>query len=252
MAQVFRAHDEQTGKTVAIKQLLVELSDDKTTLERFEREATSLRALNHPNIVHFYELFQEEHHRYLVIEFVRGGTLSQLMHREGRSLSAQIGLSIMLGVIDALEHAHRHGIIHRDVKPGNVLLTPDYTPRLADFGVALLLRENRMTETGLVVGTIPYMSPEVCAGDDASPASDLWSAGVMFFEMLTGYLPFNGPNPAAIINAIMTAPLPDLRSARPDIAGGLLAVIMRLLTRELPARYTDAGVVAAALRALRL
>lgn len=252
MAQVFRAHDEQTGKTVAIKQLLVELSDDRNTLERFQREAASLRALNHPNIVHFYDLFQEEGHRFMVIEYVRGGSLSNLMHREGRSLSAKVALAIMTGVIDGLDHAHRHGIIHRDVKPGNVLLTPEYVPRLADFGVARLLRENRMTETGLVVGTIPYMSPEVCSGDDASPASDLWSAGVMFFEMLTGYLPFNGPNPAAIIHAIMTAPLPDLRAARPDIAPGLLAVITRLLTRELAARYTDAAVVARALRALRL
>jgi tRNA A-37 threonylcarbamoyl transferase component Bud32 len=251
MAQVFRAKDEQTGETVAVKQLLTELTTDKIILERFQREGLSLRDLSHPNIVRFIDFFHEAEHQYIVMEYVRGGTLSELLHREGRGLPVTVAVSIMTGLFDALAHAHRHNVVHRDIKPGNVLLTTDYTPRLADFGVARIVTEHRMTETGLVLGTVPYMSPEACSGEAVSAASDLWSAGVVFFELVTGFLPFNGPNPASIINGIMTAPLPDIATARTDVPLGVAAIIARLLSREINARYPDAATVAAALRSLR-
>lgn len=252
MAQVYRANDEITGEAVAVKQLLGELTHDNTLLERFEREGSSLRELSHPNIVHFIDLFHEGGHPYLVMEYVRGGTLSQLMHREGRSLPLATTLKIMSGLFEALAHAHDHQIIHRDIKPGNILLTADYVTRLADFGVARLITENRMTDTGLVLGTVPYMSPEACSGEPVSAATDLWSAGVVFFEVLTGYLPYSGPNPASTVNAIMNAPLPSLSAIRPDLPMAVVAIIGRLLTRELSARYNSAEAVSAALGALRV
>lgn len=252
MAQVFRARDEHTGEIVAVKQLLSDLTMDRTVLERFQREGLSLRDLTHPNIVHFIDFFQEGEHQYIVMEYVRGGTLSQLLHREGRGLPIATAVSIMSGLFDALAHAHKHNVIHRDIKPGNVLLTTDYTPRLADFGVARIVNESRVTETGLVLGTVPYMSPEACSGEIVGAASDLWSAGVVFFELITGFLPFNGPNPASIINGIMGAPLPDISATRSDVPAGLIAIVVRLLSREISARYGDAATVSRALRSLRI
>lgn len=252
MAQVFRAHDEHTGDTVAVKQLLTDLNMDRVIVERFQREGISLRDLHHPNIVRFIDFFQDGDHQYIVMEYVRGGTLSQLLHREGRGVPLTTAVSIMIGLFEALAHAHRHHVIHRDIKPGNVLLTTEYVPRLADFGVARILNESRVTETGLVLGTVPYMSPEACSGEAVGAASDLWSAGVVFFELVSGFLPFDGLNPASIINKIMTAPLPDLTTSRPDVPAGLAAIIGRLLSREINARYPDAATVAGALRSLRL
>jgi tRNA A-37 threonylcarbamoyl transferase component Bud32 len=251
MAQVYRATDLYTGEAVAVKELLVELSREELILERFRREGETLRGLSHANIVHYIDLFSEADHHYLVMEYVKGGSLSQLMHREGRNLSVQTAIQIMIGLCDALGHAHDHHIIHRDIKPGNILLTPDYTPRLADFGVAHLIEANRMTETGLVLGTVPYMSPEGCSGEAITPASDLWSVGVVFFEMLTGFLPFIGANPASTIHAIMNAPIPNVHATRPEVPEGTQTILGRLLHKEGIQRYRSAQEVVSVLKTLQ-
>ncbi len=250
MAQVHRATDLQTSQMVAVKQLLVELANDPAVLERFRREGELLRQLNHPNIVHFIDLFEEGDHPYIVMEFVSGGTLHQLLHREGRILPIPVAIQIGYGLAEALDHAHAHGVIHRDIKPGNVLLTLDYTPRLADFGVARIISKSRLTESGLALGTFPYMSPEGCSGEPVSASSDLWSVGVVMFEMLTGFLPFEGPNTPSTVHAIIHAPLPDIRQRCPAAPWELVKIIERLLSRDLGARFPSAGELAAALQPL--
>lgn len=237
MAHVFRGVDRSNNTQVAIKRLMVELANDPTFVERFNREGESLRILNHPNIVRFIDLFAEDNYQYIVMEYVRGGNLSQLMHREGRGLSLRTVLQIMTGLADALSHAHSCNIVHRDIKPGNVLLTPDLTPRLADFGIARILTKAGLTNPGVLLGTLTYMSPEICNGEEATPQADMWSLGVVLFEMLTGYLPFDGSSPASIVTAILREPIPDVMKIRMDVPLELARVVRRLLHRELDKRY---------------
>jgi tRNA A-37 threonylcarbamoyl transferase component Bud32 len=252
MAKVFRATDITTREAVAIKRLLREFSSDPLLIQRFIREAEMLRQLDHPNIVRFIDIFTEDNSQYLVMEYVRGGNLSQLMHREGRSLALSTAINITLGITDALHHAHSLDIVHRDIKPGNVLLTPNLTPRLADFGIARFISKAPLTEAGVLVGTISYMSPEACKGDTVMPSSDLWSLGVLVYEMLTGVLPFDGSNLPAVITAILSAPTPDIREIRKDVPESLAKIINRLLTRDFAGRFQSAEDLSAALRTVRV
>src|SRR5258708_35359823 len=174
-----------------------------------------------------------------------------LSPRKGVSLSFGAAVDIMIGVADGLAHAHAAGLVHRDIKPENILFTPNLTPRLADFGIARIISKAPLTEDGVLVGTITYLSPEACRGDTIGPQSDLWSVGVVLFEMLTGSVPFNGPNFAAIINAIENGPIPYIRDVRMDVPGPLAAIIMRLLTRDLSQRYLTAKDLASALRMIK-
>ena len=158
---------------------------------RFQRESDALRHLNHPNIVRFLDAFREGNFEYIVMEYVYGGSLFDRLNREGRLPLAQ-ALDITMRIASALEHAHSKGIIHRDIKPSNAMLTPDYAPRLADFGVARLNYHYRVTLPHTVIGTTPYLSPEGCLGEAIDARSDIWALGVMLFEMLAGTLPFVG------------------------------------------------------------
>jgi tRNA A-37 threonylcarbamoyl transferase component Bud32 len=241
MGQVFRGTDLLTKEPIAIKRLLRELASHPKFAERFQREGESLRQLSHPNIVRFIDLFLEDEHQYIVMEYVPGGNLSQLMHREGRSLPVATVVHIAAKLVDALAHAHSCNIIHRDIKPGNVLLTPDMTPRLADFGLARLLDRERVTEVGALIGTYAYMSPEVRRGEDASPQSDIWSVGVMLFEMLAGYLPFTGMNAVSLVLGSQGDPIPDIRTIREDVPAALAELIARLLSHSPAARGESAA-----------
>ncbi|MEP7284658.1 MAG: protein kinase [Chloroflexota bacterium] len=250
MGEVFRATDLVTRETVAIKRLLPALVSHPIFAERFQREGESLRQLDHPNIVRFIDLLVIDDSKYIIMEYVHGGSLSQLMHREGRSLSVQTALKIMTGLADALAHAHTKDIIHRDIKPGNVLLTADLIPRLADFGLARLLSGDRLTEVGVVVGTYAYMSPEVRRGEDASVQSDMWSLGVMLFEMLTGYLPFNRDIYPNAMHDGQSTQIPDIRTLREDIPEGVSILTTRLLAHNPAQRYASALELGVELRML--
>jgi predicted ATPase/DNA-binding CsgD family transcriptional regulator len=249
MGTVYRGTDIQTQMPVAIKVLRSEIDPSHPErVTRFNREAEALRTLNHPNIVKVLATTQEDGNHYLVMEFVHGGSLRDLLERDG-SLSVPSALEIALDVADALTRAHRLKIIHRDLKPSNVLLAEDGTPRLSDFGLARMGEKN-ITQVGVLVGTLVYLSPEVCRGMQADARSDIWAFGVLLFELLTGQAPFDGDDPLAIALAITAQPTPDLEELRPDAPIALIDLIYRMLDKDPAGRIPSMRLVGAELEAI--
>ena len=204
MGVVYRATDAQSGETVAVKTLNAEvLSHEPNILERFHRQGESLRQFNHHNIVKFITPVESYDQHYMIMEYVDGGSLQDLLAKHG-FLSSQRTVEISLDLADALTRAPHLGIIYRDLKPANVLLAQDGTPRLTDFGIAKLADGSRLTQTGVLVGTVNYLSPEALSGEVLDFRTDIWAFGVLLFEMLTGKLPFTGDNLTARITASST------------------------------------------------
>ncbi len=232
MGTVYNGIDTVTNDPVAIKELKLEvLHGSPEILERFEREADALRVLNHPNIVKVLASIAEDDHHYIVMEYVTGGSLRDLIQSSG-SLSIERVLEFSLDLADALTRAHRLKIIHRDIKPANVMIAEDGTPRLTDFGVARIDQKTRMTETGMVVGTLSYLSPEALDGSKPDERQDIWAFGIMLYEMLTGTRPFDGDTASAVITGILTKPVPDLIELRSDIPKGLIRLIHAMLQKD--------------------
>ena len=235
MGTVYRAVDTQSGRDVALKVISSELAVDPAMLERFKREGQALRQLRHVNIVAFIDAFQYGELSIIVMEHVSGGSLYDLI-KKGR-VPIESAVQIALDLCDALIRAHRLKIIHRDIKPENILIDEDGTPKLADFGVARLSEGTRMTRSGVQVGTPYYMSPEAWEGRALDAQADIWSLGVVLFEMLTGQVPFGGDTPLAVMSRINTTPPPDLKKLRSDVPIGLAKIISRMLTRNKQRRY---------------
>ncbi len=233
MGEVFRGRDTQTGQIVAIKRLLPHLlTQNPDALARFQREADLLRQLNHPNIVKIISTQVENGEYLLVMEYVPGGSLRDLLDQTPVLPLAQT-LRLALELADALARAHHLGIIHRDLKPANILLAADGSPRLADFGIARLTGQNtRLTEEGAAVGTIAYMSPEACIGDDLDARADVWSFGVLLYEMLTGKNPFERAHYTATLTAVLHSPVPQIGEAYPDLPPALSGLVQRLLVKD--------------------
>jgi predicted ATPase len=229
MGDVYRGEDQRTGTPVAIKTLKSDVASEEI-IKRFIREGEALRQLNHPNIVTLLDAVQEDDQYYLVMELVEGGALDEILRRIPR-LPVRDVLNIALDLADALTRAHRLNIIHRDIKPANVLLATDGMPRLTDFGIAHVTGSD-ITETGSLMGTAAYIAPEVIEGHPADPRSDIWSLGVMLFEMLSGTHPFRADNPASVIYAILTQALPDLESLCPDAPLPLVDLVNRMVMRS--------------------
>jgi serine/threonine-protein kinase len=180
---------------------------------RFEREGETLRQLNHPNIVHRITALEEDGEYFLVMEYIAGGSLGDLLAKQGR-LPVERVLKIALELSDALTRAHELGIIHRDLKPANILLDEEGTPHLTDFGIAHVGASSRITEAGVLLGTIDYLSPEICQGQPVDRRADIWAFGVLLYEMLAGAPPFSGETPMAKITAILTQPTRRLAARR--------------------------------------
>ncbi|MBN1678658.1 MAG: serine/threonine protein kinase [Anaerolineae bacterium] len=243
---VYRATDFDTGETVAIKQLMVSRDLNEMAWHRFQRESEALKHLEHPHIVRFLDSFSEGEFEYIVMEYIYGGSLFERMNREGRlSLAKTVDIAIKLA--SALQHAHERGIIHRDVKPSNTMLTPDYSPRLADFGVARLNYHTRVTLPHTVIGTTPYLSPEGCLGENIDARGDIWALGVMLYEMLAGTLPFVGRTDDIIARAILEEDPPNIRAIRPDTPEELVNVINHMLEKTMYRRTPSAQAVVEAL-----
>lgn len=250
MGMVYHGRDTQSGQAVAIKLLKPELvTSNRELVERFIREGEALRRLNHPNIVKMLASIEENDQRFLVMEYVEGGSLAELLATE-RQLPVDQVLHIALELADALTRAHHLKIIHRDIKPANVLLAQDGTPRLTDFGIARLDDQSRMTESGLVVGTFAYLSPEACEGRELDARTDIWSFGVMLYEMLTGRKPFQAETTAATITSILMHTPPDLARLRPDTPPTLVALISRMLQKDRDKRLSSVRQVGAELEAI--
>lgn len=246
-AVVYRAWDRAAGRTCAIKVLGDLLSPDEEFRRRFRREAQAVVALTHPHIVTVYDWGEIPPHHYIAMEFVAGGTLQDLMRQQGRQGEAA-ALRIAAEVADALAYAHGRDLVHRDIKPHNILLTRDGHVKVADFGIARTLDATHLTATGMVMGSAHYISPEQARGDHAGPASDQYALGCVLFEMLAGDVPFTGEAPVAIALKHLHEPPPDLRAVRPDLSPATVALVERLLQKEPARRYASAAELASELR----
>lgn len=249
MGDVFRGIDRTTDQPVAIKVLKPEIvAQDADQLQRFAREGELLAKLNHPNIVKVIKMVEEEGRNYIVMEYVGGGTLRDLLIEQPQ-LPLDRVMEIALDLADALTRAHRLNIVHRDLKPANVLIAEDGTPRLTDFGLAWQAG-SELTQTGMVMGTSSYLSPEAISGHQLDARSDIWAFGVMLFEMLAGRRPFNEEIQAALLFAIMSKPAPPLRQFRPDAPEAIANLIQRMLEKDPDQRVPSVRQVGADLEAI--
>jgi len=246
MATLWRAVDEQLDREVAVKLLRPQYGTDAGFAARFRQEARSAGSLSHPNIVPVYDYGTdaESGGQYIVMQLVEGHDLATVLRERG-PLGAEEAVRIALGVASALEAAHRRGIIHRDVKPGNILI--DHDVKVTDFGIARAISETSMTVTGTTLGSVHYFSPEQARGDEVTGASDVYSLGIVLYEMLTGRRPFEGDSAAGVaLKRLTEDPLPP--TAHKPISPALSAIVMRALERDPARRYPDAGSFAEALR----
>lgn len=251
MGEVWAARDLVLGREVAVKVLRDELVESTEFLERFRDEARHTAALIHPGITSVFDYGEGQidgvHKAFLVMELVHGESLSQVLARSG-SLDTATVLSVLLQSAEALHAAHQNGVVHRDVKPGNLLVRHDGTVKLTDFGIARAMNAVALTEVGKVVGTAQYMSPEQAQGREATPASDVYSLAVIGYEMLTGRPPFTGANPAALAMAHVSELPPPLPST---VSTGLRALIERSLAKNPDDRPRDAHQFAREVRNLQ-
>ncbi len=251
MGPHYRGLDRQLNRPVAIKVLRPQILDEHPTLlERFLREGDALRQLDHPNIVDWLDVVEQDGVHYLILEFVEGGSLYDLLRKQPQ-LPVERSLEIGLDLADALTRAHRLGIIHRDLKPQNVLLSEDGTPRLSDFGVAHYVQRTTISQPGGFVGTLAYISPESFLGLEVDERTDIWSFGIMLYEMLAGRLPFESSGTAGLINAILNEPLPSLNHLRSDLPSDLLGLIEFMLVKDREERLQSIRRVGAALEAIK-
>ena len=250
MGEVWKAHDARLDRTVAIKRLLRGAVADDTHHERFRREALTLSRLSHSGIATIFDFESAGDHDLLVMEFVPGGTLESRL-REGPLPLAEVR-SIGASISDALEDAHRQGVLHRDLKPGNVALTSDGRPKILDFGLALLVSgeamTGRLTQAGTVMGSLAYMAPEQLAGEEEDARTDVYALGATLFELATGQRPFSQERPQALMFAIINTPAPSLRSFRPDATADLDDLIASCLQKDRARRPASAAAVAEVLR----
>jgi eukaryotic-like serine/threonine-protein kinase len=248
MATLWRAVDEQLDREVAVKLLRPQYSSDTAFTARFKQEARSAGSLAHPNIVPVYDYGTEgeDQSQYIVMQLVEGQDLSTIL-RERQRLSTDDAVRVAIGVASALEAAHRRGIVHRDVKPGNILITDDGDVKVTDFGIARAVSEASMTVTGTTLGSVHYFSPEQARGDEVTGRSDVYSLGIVLYEMLTGRRPFEGDSAAGVALKRLNEDPPPPSRFQP-IPAGLEAIIMRALERDPARRFPDAGSFAEALR----
>jgi beta-lactam-binding protein with PASTA domain/tRNA A-37 threonylcarbamoyl transferase component Bud32 len=240
MAEVYRAHDRLLDRPVALKVLFPELSVDRSFVERFRREAQAAANLSHPNIVPVFDWGEDTGTYFIVMEFIDGRPLSSILKSAG-PLSAERTADIGSHVAAALGYAHKHGVIHRDVKPGNVLITDDGQVKVTDFGIARAVNtEESLTQTGAVMGTATYFSPEQAEGLGVDSRSDIYSLGVVLFEMVTGRPPFLGESPVAVASKHVRDNPPAPRELNPQIPPTFEAIILKSMAKDPAHRYATA------------
>ena len=248
MADVYLARDETLGRQVAVKILLSRFADDRQFVERFRREAQAAAGLNHPNIVNIYDRGQVGSTYYIVMEYLSGETLKDFVRRHGR-LAARDAIGIALELLAALQYAHEHNVVHRDIKSQNVMLDEHGRARVTDFGIARA-GDSSMTEVGSVLGTAQYLSPEQAKGQPADERSDLYSVGVVLYEMLTGRVPFKGDTAVSVALKHVNELPPEPIALAADLPPSLNRVVLKALAKNPDRRYNSAAQFASDLRAV--
>lgn len=246
MGAVYKGVDLMLEREVAIKMLRPELSRQPQIVERFRTEAVTLAKLNHPNIATLYSFLRQGDDFFMVMEFVPGDTLDKVIQKEG-AMSRQRAVTLFCQALEGIEHAHRQGIVHRDIKPANMMLTREGTLKVMDFGIARVLGSARMTKQGNIIGTIEYMSPEQVRGQETDARSDIYSLGILLYEMLTGRVPFTSPSEFELMkNQIEAVPDPP-RKFVASIPAGIEQAILKSLAKVPEERFASASEFRAAL-----
>ena len=250
MSTVYRAFDTVLERPVAIKLMHREIATDSDQLERFRREARAVAQLNHPHVVSVIDAGEEplgeDGERggvgtpYIVLEYVDGETLKSMIRRDG-PLEIPQALAYAIEIARALGAAHERQIVHRDVKPQNILIDPEGGAKITDFGIARSLTEEGLTMAGRVLGTTDYVSPEQALGQPVTPQSDLYSLGIVLYEMLTGDVPFHGESPVAVAMKHVREEVPDVQARRPQLSAATASVLDRAVAKDLSQRYADAA-----------
>lgn len=240
MGAVYKGVDTMLDREVAIKALKPELASQTAVVERFRSEAVTLAKLHHPNIATLYSLFRQGDELYMVLEYVRGETLDEIMTRNG-ALSAEQVIPAFCQILDGINHAHEVGIIHRDIKPANIVMTENGTPKVLDFGIARLLGTNRMTRAGNIIGTLEYMAPEQVKGLETDARTDTYALGMMLYEVLTGRTPFDTENEFELMKLQTESMPPNPRSINPSIPLAVESAIMHAIQKDPDERFQTAG-----------
>jgi serine/threonine-protein kinase len=248
MGVVHRAYDSVLEREVALKELMTGLAQDNESVSRFRHEAKVLAQLTHPGIIQVYDFIEEAGRIWIVMELVKGGELTDLLKEQGW-IAVSVASRLGVQMAEAMAYAHARGVVHRDFKPSNVLLTPGGSPKISDFGLAKLVRSVQHTEAGILMGTPAYMSLEQAKGRTADNRSDIYSMGVVLYQMLTGRLPFEGDDFAGILAQHMNQEPIPLRSIVADIPEELEDLVLRMLHKDPARRVQDMRAVADALRA---
>lgn len=244
MATVYKAQDIMLRRLVAVKLLHESLTGDEEFLRRFQREAHAAANLSHPNIVTVHDIGQDGHRHFIVMEYVNGRTLKDLIHEsleQERTLTVGRALQLGIQICAGIGYAHRAGLVHCDVKPQNVIVTRDDRVKVADFGIARAMSQSSLHTASMLWGTPHYFAPEQAAGEPATPASDVYAIGIIFFEMLTGQLPFQADTLPALALKHLHEPPPLITSLNANVPAQLEQIINKVLSKEPAGRYRTAG-----------
>ncbi|NLB91034.1 MAG: serine/threonine protein kinase, partial [Clostridiales bacterium] len=247
MANVYLAEDLRTGHQVAVKILRPEFNQDEEFLQRFNREAQAASKVSHHNIVNLLDVGMENNMRYLVMEYVKGTNLKELIKAKGK-LPVEIAVQITIRILSALQHTHRNGVIHRDIKPQNILVQTQGHIKVADFGIAKVANSATLSKGDSVMGSVHYFSPEQAAGEEVLQTGDIYSVGVVLYEMLTGKVPFEGDSPVAVaMQHLHNMPRP-IQEFSPEVPPRISKVVMKAMEKEPKNRYQNAIDMAADLK----
>lgn len=239
MANVYLAIDTILNREVAIKILRGELGKDPVALLRFQREANAASKLNHPNVVNLYDVGEYKGKHYIVMEYIRGRTLKQLIQQRG-ALHQEEAVDIMMQLASAVQHAHEHHIIHRDIKPQNVLLKDDGTVKITDFGIAVAHNAVQLTQNDAILGSAHYLAPETTRGENATSQIDIYALGIVFYELLTGSVPFQGDNPVQIAFKHLREEIPSVKEFNPTLPQSIENIILKATIKNRNFRYQTA------------
>lgn len=239
MANVYLAYDTILDRNVAVKVLRGDLSNDEKFLRRFQREALSASSLSHPNIVEVYDVGEDNGQYYIVMEYIEGKHLKQLIKRRGKLTISEV-IDIMLQISEGMAHAHDSYIIHRDIKPQNIMILENGVVKIADFGIAMALNSTQLTQTNSVMGSVHYLPPEQANGKGSTIKSDIYSMGILMYELLTSKLPYRGDNAVEIALKHLKEPMPSIKDELPNLPQSIENIILKSAAKNPDNRYSDA------------